>query len=190
MFVRDAPAPRFLDRLHRIVELPAASGPKRPDEAFALLGEPIDGIFARGDGEVHVLHQCGDDAAHGVRADEYARRERALTYERGAIADAQRRLRRRGEGQRRHPEDPEGRGDRTHVALMVSSVGYFYGEVFPLLSCCVRGASTSRRFKDVFTGIQGEFDIQAQMRRSVHEDDNVRLMLFKFAVYASSPRYT
>ena len=27
------------------------------------------------------------------------------------------------------------------------------------------------------------------MRRGVHEDDNVRLTLFKFAVYASSARY-
>ena len=36
-------------------------------------------------------------------------------------------------------------------------------------------------------GVRYEF--QAQMRRGVHEDDNVRLTLFKFAVYASSGRY-
>ena len=60
---------------------------------------------------------------------------------------------------------------------------------FPLLSCCVRGASTSRRILILFTEVQGEFDIQAQMRRGVHEDDNVGLTLFKLAVYANSVRY-
>ena len=77
---------------------------------------------------------------------------------------------------------------RGATARACRDLAVFY-EVFPLVSCWVRGASTSRRFWIYSLGSKDESDIQAQMRRGVHEDDNVRLTLFKFAVYASGVRY-